>query len=74
VSRILDTTGGLGDQDTLVNWVSKILLDTTGGLGEQDTLVSWVSKILDTTGELNDQDSGYYWWAGCARCWILQVG
>ncbi len=47
-----------------MSWVSMIL-DTTGG---------WVTRILDTSGELGKQDTGYYWWAGCARCWILQVG
>jgi len=36
VTRVLDTTGGLGEQDTLVSWVSMIL-DTTGELSDQDT-------------------------------------
>ncbi len=42
VSRILDTTGGLGDQDTglVARWVTRIL-NTAGELGEQDTGYYW---------------------------------
>ncbi len=60
MSRTLDTTGGLGDQDNLVSWLSMILY-TTGELGEQGIgYYGWVGGP-GYSGELAEHDTVYYW-------------